>query len=106
MKINYTLNDDLTIKSWTAFPYSNELPTLHIENPEKININVDKVINGQLIKRDELVRETKEKAILIHNLETQILSCKQKLAESDYKLYKYLEGYLTEEEYLPIKIQR
>lgn len=38
--------------------------------------------------------------------EEQIAELKQKLAETDYKAIKYAEGWITEEEYEPIKVQR
>lgn len=36
----------------------------------------------------------------------QILHLKKKLAETDYKAIKYSEGWLTEEEYAPVKAER
>jgi hypothetical protein len=41
----------------------------------------------------------------IHPL-LQIISLKQQLQESDYKAIKYAEGWLTEEEFAPIKAER
>lgn len=36
----------------------------------------------------------------------QIAELKQKLSDTDYQAIKYAEGWLTEEEYAPIKVQR
>lgn len=36
----------------------------------------------------------------------EIIELKEKLLETDYKAIKYAEGQMTEEEYLPIKIER
>ena len=36
----------------------------------------------------------------------QIIHLKHKLQETDYKAIKYSEGWLTEEEYAPIKAER
>lgn len=36
----------------------------------------------------------------------KILELKAKLFKTDYLLNKYLEGYLSEEEYAPIKLER
>ena len=37
---------------------------------------------------------------------TEILHLKEKLRETDYKAIKYSEGWLSEEEYAPIKAER
>lgn len=39
-------------------------------------------------------------------IETRIAELKSLLSSSDYKVMKYLEGYLNELEYLPVKSQR
>ena len=36
----------------------------------------------------------------------QIISLKQQLQSTDYKAIKYAEGWLTEEEFAPIKAER
>lgn len=41
----------------------------------------------------------------IHPL-LQIISLKQQLQSTDYKAIKYAEGWLTEEEFAPIKAER
>lgn len=38
--------------------------------------------------------------------EDRIAELKQALLDTDYKAIKYAEGWLTEEEYEPIKVQR
>lgn len=40
------------------------------------------------------------------NAKREIAKLKQNLFDTDYKAIKYAEGYLTEEEYTPIKLQR
>lgn len=40
------------------------------------------------------------------NAKISIAKLKKNLFETDYKAIKYAEGYLTEEEYAPIKLQR
>lgn len=39
-------------------------------------------------------------------IRSQINSLKQQLASTDYKAIKYAEGWISEEEYAPIKAQR
>lgn len=38
--------------------------------------------------------------------ETQIASLKQQLSATDYKAIKYAEGWISEEDYTPIKAER
>lgn len=47
-------------------------------------------------------KQPSEKAIKLE----RIAQLKRFLAESDYQAIKYAEGWLTEEEYAPIRIQR
>ena len=49
----------------------------------------------EIVKRDPLL-----------DIPYHIQELKQKLLDSDYKAIKYAEGYLTDEEYEPIKAQR
>ena len=39
-------------------------------------------------------------------VQTEILKLKLELSSSDYQALKYMEGWLTEEEYAPIKAHR
>ena len=49
---------------------------------------------------EEMVAEPKK------SIEEQIFELKQKLESSDYKAIKYAEGWISEEEYAPIKAER
>ena len=58
-----------------------------------------------------IVREmTEEEIAELENqtpsTEQQILHLKQRLDDTDYQAIKYAEGWMTEEEYEPIKLQR
>lgn len=59
-----------------------------------------RVVNGELV--NERYEETPVKEIR----NDRIKELKRLLADSDYKATKYAEGWLTEEEYAPIKAQR
>lgn len=48
----------------------------------------------------------KEEEIRIKENKNQIEQCKQQLADSDFKLFKFLEGIYTEDEYRPFKEKR
>ncbi len=55
-------------------------------------------------RRTSTEEETKRDKTQAINKEIQDL--KQQLAATDYQAIKYAEGWLTEEEYLPIKVKR
>ena len=66
------------------------------------NIMNNKFENGKLIRDEEgyqanLIRESKF---------IEIQTLKAKLSSSDYKLFKFLEGEISEEEYQTIKKER
>lgn len=56
--------------------------------------------NGVLVNRDK----TADKIIAENKLKIEEL--KAQLAETDYKAIKYAEGFISEEEYAPIKAER
>ena len=60
------------------------------------------------ISENGIVREMTEEEIkmMLPSAEEQIEILKQQLADSDYKAIKYAEGWLSEEEYAPIKEER
>lgn len=47
-----------------------------------------------------------ETELRITEINNRINELKQEISATDYKTLKYVEGYFTEEEYLPIKTQR
>ena len=58
-----------------------------------------KVVDGKVVAVDRIITE-QEKA------QTRIGELKAKLQETDYQAIKHFEGYLTDYEYEPIKVQR
>ena len=63
-----------------------------------------KYINGEYIEMtEEEIAEIEEQTTAP---EQQILDLKQMLNDTDYQAIKYAEGWLTDEEYAPIKAQR
>lgn len=61
-------------------------------------------ING--ITREMTAEEIAEMESLQPSLAQRIEMLKSELASTDYKAIKYAEGWLTEEEYAPIKAER
>lgn len=102
MKINIVTKEDGTIESWTSYPFDETKPHVSIKDPYSIHLGVDKFIDGKIVKDNE----TYKKTLLLHEKFRRIDELKKKLSDTDYKLFKYLEGELTEEEYQSIKSDR
>ena len=102
MKINLVLNENNVIISWISSPFDKKKPSIEIDDPYSIHLGFDKFVDGEIIKDEEgyhaaLVRQSKYE---------EILMLKKNLSKTDYKLFKYLEGELSEEEYQSIKTER
>ncbi len=96
MKVNLQLDENNIIIGFSIIPFDEKLPILEVNDPYKeIQVGVDSFIDSKLIKGTP-----KE------DIYGKILELKKKLADTDYKLMKFMEGQLTEEEYEPIKQQR
>ena len=101
MKINLHLDENNIITSWTSYPL-NEETAIEIDDPYSIRLGFDKYVDGQIIKNEENYQKSLQK----HDIYKQITELKDKLTTSDYKLFKYLEGELSSEEYELIKRER
>ena len=106
MKINYKLDSENRIIGWSSFPLFDNLPVIDIENPETIILNFDMIVDGKYISKKEEFENKKAIDKQIEEINYQIEQLKEKLQETDYRLYKFIEGYYTAEEYEPYKIQR
>ena len=106
MKINYKLDNENRIIGWSSFPLFDNLPVIDIENPEAIILNFDMIVDGKYISKKEEFENKKAIDKQIEEINYQIGWLKEKLQETDYRLYKFIEGYYTAEEYEPYKIQR
>ena len=64
--------------------------------------------DGELVDNPdyESYNEELNKSKLIHEKQSRVNELKQLLAESDYRAIKYFEGYYTDEQYEPYKVQR
>jgi hypothetical protein len=94
MRINYRINENNEIVSWTSYPIDVTKPYVDLADGVHIAIGVDKVVNGEFVK---IADETKI---------NRIAELKRLLAESDYQCLKHADGELTDEEYASIKAQR
>lgn len=102
MRINVLVDENNKIVSWTSFPLDESKPILELDDPYSIRLGFDKFDNGKLVKNEKEYEKSKKRERKI----IEILELKQKLSSTDYKLFKYLEGEITEEEYLQIKKER
>jgi len=67
------------------------------------------ILGGEEIKTRPLTTKEKTRYREIFekiNKESKIQELKKQLSDSDYKAIKYFEGWITEEEYAPIKAER
>ena len=106
MKINYKLDNQNRIIGWSSFPLFDHLPIIEIDDPDKIILNFDMIINGEYITQQEEYYNQKTREERINELNNQVDYFKTKLQESDYHLYKFIEGYYTAEEYEKYRVQR
>lgn len=101
MKVNIIVNVDNVITDVITKPLKNSFPTIEISSLSDIHVGHDKFIDGKVVK--VIDDETSRKNI---DIIKQINENKHYLSSTDYKLFKYLEGSLSEKEYLPIKDKR
>ena len=65
-----------------------------------------KVVDNALTVENLQLSAEQEKNISIMEITVQIDALKEKLAETDYKALKFIDGEFTEEEYAPIREER
>lgn len=65
-----------------------------------------KVVDNALTVENLQLTAEQEKNISIIEINTKINILKEKLAETDYKALKFIDGEFTEEEYAPIREER
>lgn len=101
MKINLELDENNVIIQWRSFPLDEET-AIEVEDPYLIHLGIDKCVNGKIIHQNKKY----QKALEMQEKHSKIELFKKKLADSDYKIFKYFEGELSEEEYKSIKAER
>lgn len=101
MKVNITLDKDNKITNIITYPLNKNLITIEIDSLDDIRVGYDYFINNKIVKN-----ETYDLDMQVAEINMQINEYKDKLKQSDYKALKYLEGFISEEEYKPIKEER
>ena len=88
------------IPETSDFIFVNELPQVI---PYR---QVLKVVNNALTVKNLQLSAEQEKNISIMEINAQINTLKEQLAETDYKALKFIDGEFTEKEYAPIRKER
>lgn len=101
MKVNITLDKDNKITNIITYPLNKNLITIEIDNLDDIRVGYDYFIDKKIVKNETYDLDTQ-----VAEINRQINEYKNKLKQSDYKALKYLEGFITEEDYEPIKQER
>lgn len=65
-----------------------------------------KVVDNALTVENLQLTSEQEKEVSIMEINIQINTLKEQLAETDYKALKFIDGEFTEEEYAPIREER
>ena len=101
MKVNIEANKNGIIVQWKSYPLD-ETMAVEVKDPYSIHLGVDKFIDGKIVKDNKTYKKALERV----EKQARIEELKQLLKDSDYKLFKYLEGELSEEEFSTYKAER
>lgn len=80
-----------------------ESKQIEISDEDRLAIGVTKQFN---VANKTIIPYDNSHDILVRQNQLRIYDLKKKLADTDYKVIKYTEGELTEEEYTPVRDQR
>ena len=106
MKINYQLNENNYIISFCKIPFDATKPFIEVEDLDTVHLAVSQVIDGVFYENRDLFEERTTKRNHKTQLKLQVEALKSDLQKTDYKLFKFLEGLISEEEWSVIKVQR
>lgn len=101
MKVNIIVDSNNIITDVITYPLKDTYPIIEINSPKDIAVRYDKFEDGKVIKSSVPAANIKRR-----DLQGNIELKKRYLRETDYKLFKYLEGCLSEAEYKECKEAR
>ena len=101
MKVNIIVDSNNIITDVITYPLKDTYPIIEIDSLKDIAVRYDKFEDGKVIKSNIPSANIKRR-----DLQGEIALKKQYLRETDYKLFKYLEGRLSEAEYREYKEAR
>lgn len=106
MKINYQLNENNYIIYVCKIPFDATKPFIEVEDLDTVHLAVSQVIDGVFYENKDLFEERTTKRNHKVQLKLQVEALKYELQKTDYKLFKFLEGLISEEDWAAIKTQR
>lgn len=110
MKINYILNDNREIVSWSALPFDSSKPHITVPDDTQIFLNCSQIIGGRFVQNVEKYNKKQQKAQKLLQNKLKISSLNQYLLSTDYMIIKDYEGLITSDEDIlklqEIKIKR
>ena len=101
MKVNIIVDSNNIITDVITYPLKDTYPIIEINSLKDIAVRYDKFEKGKVVKSNVSSANIKRR-----DLQKDIELKKQYLKETDYKLFKYLEGCLSEAEYKEYKEAR
>lgn len=101
----YTLNLDDNNYVLSIAHTPNDNIELDLSEYDLTYLNAYQLIDGKLVLDEVKLKELKGEKEQRTKAE-QIIKLKKQLSDTDYEAIKYSEGWLTEEEYAPIKAMR
>lgn len=102
MLANLILDENNYIINVITFPITEELPVVEIESATSIHLGIDKLVDGQIVFDQEKYQEKQERIAKAERIQ----ELKNYLADTDYKVFKYMDGEISEEDYAVIKQAR
>lgn len=98
MKINYVLNDNNEIVSWSAQPFDPNKPSIKIDDNTQIYLKCSQIVGGRFIQNADKYEKIKKKHQTLFQKKLQINALSQYLNSTDYMIIKDYEGLITSEE--------
>lgn len=98
MKINYVLNDNNEIVSWSAQPFDPNKPSIKIDDNTQIYLKCSQIVGGRFIQNADKYEKNKKKHQMLFQKKLQINALSQYLNSTDYIIIKDYEGLITSEE--------
>lgn len=98
MKINYVLNDNNEIVSWSAQPFDPNKPSIKIDDNTQIYLKCSQIVGGRFLQNADKYEKIKKKHQTLFQKKLQINALSQYLNSTDYMIIKDYEGLITSEE--------
>lgn len=91
-KINYVLNENNQIVSYSLIPFDESKPYIEVEDVSKIKLGYSKVIDGEFYSNEGIY-------ILVKQLRKELKEIQLWLSKNDWKVNKIVVGEWTTDDY-------